>query len=112
MNVKKIIIFFLAAGSICFAGYLAYDLISGNIKREHDTQIFCVEKCKYSQYSYFWEYTGGNATKGFTTENECLNYCTKSRQGFVYRYVVDTYASLISSPPLSDWIKLLNPKNK
>jgi len=111
MNIKKIIKYCLVIGSICLAGYLVLDLISNYIARKQDEKIFCAEKCNHSPYSYFWEFSGEYSTKGFTTKEECLSYCSKSREGFVYHFISDGYSSLtslISSPPLSDFLELIH----
>lgn len=107
MNVKRIIKYFLIIGAVCFAGYLVFSLISDNIKKNNEEQAFCSAKCNYSQYSYFWEFSGGNVSKGFTTKDECLSFCIKSEEGFVMNFIGDSYASLVSSPPLSDLLKLI-----
>jgi hypothetical protein len=107
MNAKSIIKLCSIVGAIFIAGYLAFNLISENISRQNNDQSFCTQKCSYSQYSYFWEFTGGNGEIGFTTKDECLKYCIKQREGYAYRFISESYASVISSPPLSTVLKFL-----
>jgi hypothetical protein len=107
---KKIFKYSLVVALICLAGYLTFSLVYGNIVQKQADQTFCAANCNYSPYSYFWEFSGGNAAIGFTTEDECLSYCTKSREGLVYGFVSDSYASFISSPFVSNFLKFVHLK--
>jgi hypothetical protein len=100
----------LVIALILIAGYLAFSLISENIAQKQDVQNFCSQKCSYNPSSLFWEFSGDNGTKGFTTKNECFGYCSQARQGFVYRFISESYASLVASPPVSDWLKSIHLK--
>jgi len=110
MNIKKILKYFLIIGFICLAGYLTFDLISENIAQKTDVQNFCLQKCNYNESSLFWEFSGDSGVKGFTTKDECFSYCSKAREGFVLRFVNDSYASLTSSSFLSDFFKFIHLK--
>ena len=110
MDIKSIIKYVLIIGLVFFLGYLIFDLINGDITRKKDAQVFCTEKCGYNQNSFFWEFTGEDITKGFTTKDECFNYCEKSKEGFVYRFVNDSYASIMSSPFLANLLKTFGSK--
>lgn len=81
---KKIIVFFVVAALVLIEGYLIVTSVSDSIKEEKEIQSFCEAKCAYSENSYFWEFSGESATRGFTTKNECLNYCQRKTQGFAY----------------------------
>jgi len=113
MDIKRILKYFLVIFLICFAGYLAYTLIMGNIAKNKDEQVFCAVKCNYSQYSYLWEFSGEDITKGFTTKDECLHYCSQEREGFVYRAISEYSASILYSPFMnyifkSTWLNRLS----
>jgi len=84
MNIKKIIIFILAIGLVFGESYLIASLIIDKMNKVEDVQNFCQLKCNYNPDSSYWEFSGEYSTKGFTTENECFNYCSKVRQGFAY----------------------------
>jgi len=84
MSFKKILIFLLVLGLIFAEGYLVVSIIMSEINTEKDVQVFCQQKCNYSQDSLFWEFSGEYSAKGFTTKEECFNYCSRVRQGFAY----------------------------
>ena len=105
MDVKQVIKYILVVGLICFALYLTYSVISGNISQKNQEENYCTAKCNYSQYSHFWEFSGEYSTKGFTTKEECFNFCSRSFEGFVFRILDSGYASLMSIPFLSDFLK-------
>ena len=81
---KKIIVFFIVAVLVLGEGYLIITSVADGMKEEKEIQSFCEAKCAYSENSYFWEFSGESATRGFTTKNECLSYCQRKTQGFVY----------------------------
>lgn len=81
---KKIIVFFIVVALVLIESYLIITSAWDSIKEEKEIQSFCEAKCGYSQNSYFWEFSGENITRGFTTKNECLNYCQRRTQGFAY----------------------------
>lgn len=81
---KGIIKFIIAIILVCAAGYLIYDLASENLAQKKDVQSFCTIKCNYNPTSFYWEFSADNGKKGFTTEDECFNYCSKVRMGFAY----------------------------
>jgi len=110
MSVKSLVKFFIVIFLVCLAGYLIFDLVSGNIARKKDVLVYCTEKCSYNQSSLFWEFSRDTGVKGFTTKDECFNYCSKSKEGFVYRFVSESYASFISSPPLFNFLKFIQGK--
>jgi hypothetical protein len=110
MNVGKIIKFFLVIGLVCFAGYLIFDLVSGDIAQKEAVQNYCTEKCNYNSTSLFWEFSKDNGVKGFTTKDECFNYCSKVKMGFAYAFIQESYASLTSSPFVSGFLKFVNLK--
>ncbi|MBU3934648.1 hypothetical protein KKC00_01655 [Patescibacteria group bacterium] len=86
---KKAVKYFLVITLILVEGYLLTTFIGGNIKEKKEIETFCDQKCTYSPNSYFWEFTGENVSRGFTTKNECVNYCIKVKQGFVYSSIIE-----------------------
>ncbi len=76
----------LVAALVLIEGYLIVSSILDNYNENNQTQNYCVQKCDYNPSSFLWEFTGDNFTKGFKTREECFNYCTKVKQGFVYYY--------------------------
>jgi hypothetical protein len=84
MNFKSIVIFILVLALVLGEGYLIVSVVMAKINTEKDVENFCTQKCNYSQDSFLWEFSGEYSNKGFTTENECFNYCSKVRQGFAY----------------------------
>ena len=110
MNIKALVKYFIVIVLVCLAGYLIFDLVSGDAAQKKDVLGYCTEKCSYNQSSLYWEFSRDTGVKGFTTKDECFNYCSQSREGFVYRLVSESYASLVSSPPLSDFLKFIQSK--
>ncbi|MBU4204690.1 hypothetical protein KKE19_04265 [Patescibacteria group bacterium] len=86
---KKLIKYLLIITLVLVEGFLLISFVGGNIKEKKETEIFCDQKCAYSQNSYFWEFKGENIARGFTTKDECVNYCIKFKQGFVYSSIID-----------------------
>lgn len=84
MKINKKIKYSLIVLLVLGEGYLVASSVLDKIKEEKDIELFCSQKCNYSSSSYFWEFSGEGATRGFTTKNECLNYCEKARQGFAF----------------------------
>jgi len=84
MDVKSTIKFCLIIGLILVAGYLTYSLVSASLAQQRDVNSFCAQKCSYNPSSLFWEFSGDNGTKGFTTKDECFSYCSKVKLGFAY----------------------------
>jgi hypothetical protein len=76
--------YILLLGLIVILGYLATSLVLEEINQDKDVKNYCAQRCKYNPTSFFWEFSGDYNTKGFTTEDECYNYCTKVRTGFAY----------------------------
>ena len=56
----------------------------GQITEKKEIETSCQLKCAYNSNSYFWEFSGESAIRGFTTKEECFNYCYKKEQGFAY----------------------------
>ena len=81
---KKIITFFVVIALVLIEGYLITTSALDSIKEKREIQSFCEAKCTYSENSYFWEFSGESATRGFTTKSECLSYCERKTQGFAY----------------------------
>lgn len=95
MNIKKIIIYFSILALVVVEGYLVYNMVSGDINNKRETAQYCGARCNYNQNVLLWEFSGDNITKGFTTEEECLNHCSRVKNGFAY------YLSKYSSAFLS-----------
>lgn len=84
MGAKKLIFIVLFLGLAVFEGYLLINWVSGNNKEKKETQNFCTSGCQYNNTNYLWEFSKeNNITKGFTTEEECMSYCSKYREGFI-----------------------------
>ena len=105
MNVLRLLKYFLIIALIFIAAYLTYNLVSDDLTKKNDEQTFCSLKCNYSEYSYLWEFSGEYSKKGFTTKDECFNFCSKSWEGFAYRVVKNSYAALMSLPFVSFFLK-------
>jgi hypothetical protein len=84
MSIKKIIIYLVVLGLVATEGYLLFTTISGNISSQNETTQYCGVKCNYNQNVLLWEFSGENATKGFTTKDECFKYCGEVKNGFAY----------------------------
>jgi len=110
MSIKTAIKSLLAVGLVCLGIYLVFDLVSSDIAQKQDVQNFCTQKCGYNPSSLYWEFAGDNGVKGFTTKTECFSYCSKTKMGFAYNLIVGSYASLMSSPFVSDFLKLIHLK--
>lgn len=95
MSKKKIIIFAIVALLVAVEGYLAFSYILDGAREKRETEEFCKQKCNYSSTSYFWEYSAEGASRGFTTKQECLNFCYKSRMGFAF--IVQQYGAAVLS---------------
>lgn len=85
----KLLAFFLVIVLILIEGYLVSSSILEHYSEKKDVQTFCQIKCSYNQGSYLWEFVGETVSKGFTTKDECFNYCEKVRRGFIYAIVKD-----------------------
>ena len=83
MNWKIATMFLLVTALILIEGYLITSSIIDKEKEKKETQEFCQRKCDYNKDSFAWEFSGETVTKGFTTKEECFNYCGKVRLGFV-----------------------------
>ena len=81
MNIKSIAIF-LAIALVLIEAYLITSSILDKVNENNAIQSYCGIKCDYNPRSFLWEFSGENYTKGFTTEAECFNYCSKVKQGF------------------------------
>jgi hypothetical protein len=84
MSFKKLLIFIVVVGLVVFEAYLIASSIIDKSNQQKDIQDFCATQCKYNPNNFYYEFHGDNATKGFTTKDECLSYCAKARMGFVY----------------------------
>lgn len=84
MSIKKFIIYFLVIGLVVGEGYLLFNMVSGNVSNQKETEQYCGAKCNYNQNVLLWEFSGEYATRGFTTEEECLTYCSRVKNGFAY----------------------------
>jgi len=80
---KNLLKYFLAVILVALEIYLVISLVGGNIVKKQEIEKNCEIKCAYNSNSYFWEFSGESATRGFTTKEECFNYCSKKEQGFV-----------------------------
>jgi len=67
---------------VAFEIYLVFSLVGENIEGKREIEKFCDAKCVYSSNSYLWEFAGEGAVRGFTTKEECFNYCSKKEMGF------------------------------
>jgi hypothetical protein len=83
MSVKTALILILVLGLIVVEGYLISTSILEKMNQDKDVQSFCGQKCSFSESTSYWEFSGENGTKGFTTQNECLSYCSDVRRGFI-----------------------------
>jgi hypothetical protein len=72
----------LAAALVLIEVYLITSSILDKTNENNQIQVYCGEKCNYNPDSLLWEFTGENFTKGYTTRQECFNYCSKVKQGF------------------------------
>jgi len=88
---SKILKYILLLCLILILGYLSTSLVLEQINQEKDVKNYCSERCRYNPTSFFWEFYGDYNTKGFTTEDECYNYCRKVRTGFAY--ILKNYTS-------------------
>jgi hypothetical protein len=96
MRAKGIIILIVILLLICVETYLIASSIIEKSKQEKDVHDFCIAKCNFNQSTSYWEFSGENGIKGFTTENECFNYCSKVKMGFAYA-LQDFAASVLDS---------------
>ncbi len=83
MRVKGIIILVIVLALVAIEGYLIVSSVLGKVNQDKDVQTYCAVKCGFNQNTSYWEFSGENGTKGFTTEEECFNYCSKFRMGFI-----------------------------
>jgi len=81
INIKLLAII-LAIALVLFEAYLIASYILDKTNKNNEVQSYCVIKCDYNQSSLLWEFSGDTFTKGFTTKEECFNYCSKVKQGF------------------------------
>ncbi|TSC54206.1 MAG: hypothetical protein LiPW30_737 [Parcubacteria group bacterium LiPW_30] len=81
---KKLIKYFLVLVLVVSEVYLIALLLGENITGKKEIETACQLKCAYNSNSYFWEFSGDLAIRGFTTKEECFNYCYKKEQGFAY----------------------------
>jgi hypothetical protein len=91
MGKKGILILIFVLALVVIEGYLITTSVLDKISQDKSVQSFCVQKCNFNQTSSFWEFSGENAIKGFTTKDECFNYCSKVKMGFAY--ILKDYAS-------------------
>ncbi len=85
----KLIKYLLIVVLIVAEGWLVISLVMGDASKKKEIETACDQKCSYSQNSFMWEFSGENAIRGFTTKDECNNYCIKKEQGFVYSSILD-----------------------
>ncbi|MCX6722647.1 MAG: hypothetical protein NT094_01090 [Candidatus Staskawiczbacteria bacterium] len=78
----KILAIILVIILILIEGYLITSYILDEANTNNELQNYCGAKCSYSPSSLMWEFSGETFTKGFTTKEECFNYCSKVKQGF------------------------------
>jgi len=78
----KIILIFLVFSLVLIEVYLIASSVLDKVDLNNKIQSFCGEKCDYNPSSLLWEFSGETFTKGFTTRNECFNYCSRVKQGF------------------------------
>jgi len=83
----KIISIFLAIALVLIEVYLIASSITDKTKENNQIQSFCSIKCEYNPSSLLWEFTGETYTKGFTTRQECFNYCAQVKQGFAASFL-------------------------
>ena len=67
---------------VVFEIYLLFSLVGENIEGKREIERICDAQCVYSSDSYLWEFVGEGAVRGFTTKDECFNYCSKKEMGF------------------------------
>jgi len=82
MRLRKALIIVLILALVGFQIYLVISIFSDKINQQKNVQEYCKVRCAYNESSYFWEFSGDFETKGFTTQDECNNYCGKVRMGF------------------------------
>lgn len=81
INIKFIAIF-LAIALVLIEAYLITSSILDKVNENNAIQSYCGIKCDYNPISFLWEFSGDNYIKGFTTRQECFNYCSQVKQGF------------------------------
>ena len=81
INIKLLAIL-LAFALVLIEVYLITSSILDKVNENNAVQSYCGIKCEYNPASFLWEFSGENFTKGFTTREECFNYCSKVKQGF------------------------------
>lgn len=79
---KTLVKYFLVIILVTAEIYLIISLVGGNISVKKEIEMTCEANCAFNSNSYFWEFSGESATRGFTTKEECFNYCSKKEQGF------------------------------
>jgi hypothetical protein len=94
MSFKKIAIL-IAIILVFTEGYLITSSITENEKDKAETKRFCSARCNQDGGNFLWEFSGeNNISKGFTTREECLSYCDRSKHGFVYNFLNSSKSSL------------------
>jgi len=90
----KVLVISLAVVLVLIELYLIASSVIDKNKETNQIQSFCSARCKYDPSSFLWEFSGDTFTKGFTTRDECFNYCSKAKQGFVYNFLENATASI------------------
>lgn len=78
----------------------AYLITSSIIEKNNEAkaiEFYCQERCDYNPANLLWEFSGESIEKGFTTKDECLNYCSRIKQGFVYTFLKEQGTAAISN---------------
>lgn len=82
MNFKKLLKYSLALILVAVEIYFLSNYIIETFNDKDQIKKICKTKCAYDDNSYFWEYSGEGAVRGFTTKEECFNHCSRREQGF------------------------------
>lgn len=83
----KILAIILVIILILIEVYLIATYILDKSATKNEIQNYCGVKCSYNPSSLNWEFSGDTFTKGFTTKEECFNYCSKIKQGFTASFL-------------------------
>lgn len=86
---KKLIKYFIVITLILVEGFLLISFVGEDAKERKEVEKFCDQNCEYNKNSYLWEFVGENISRGFTTKDECTDYCIDYKQGFVYTSLLD-----------------------
>ena len=85
-----------------------YLIASSIIEKNNEAKVlesYCKARCDYNPENLLWEFSGDGITKGFTTENECFNYCSLVKQGYVYTILKEYGTAALGQIKLPDFFR-------